>query len=391
MNSMQEGSSAMQCVLRVFNGPLQGCEFTLSQQRTFFIVGAESQFCSLEQPPSIPPEVIYVPLASGGCNFEVLLEENGRSGCVARLQSEDGPQEMVLAFQQLHLVGALQIALRPADVPWAVELIEPLAVVREGGGQRILGGMRQCVWLGAGLVLLGVLALMAWNVSRPSQVSSIEALMGGTNTTMTVLNGRDNQVYVVAESERDASWGRQVLVRNGYSATQVITAYDEQKRLEVLVAELAPQLAYHRMDLSDPATPKLLISQQRNVLLPAQKERLESALRVAVPYARDIEIVSSDDARLAHLAEEGLRRLMLPFTRHANTDSVTFTVEGSLDDAELQALGSFVTRFNRQWGERYVHFALELRDDWLKGKSFQYGPQGYIKTTPSSWYFPKPL
>ncbi|WP_306461289.1 PrgH/EprH family type III secretion apparatus protein, partial [Pseudomonas fluorescens] len=47
--------------------------------------------------------------------------------------------------------------------------------------------------------------------------------------------------------------------------------------------------------------------------------------------------------------------------------------------------------FNQQWGERYVHFAIELKDDWLKGKSFQYGPQGYVKMTPSSWYFPKPL
>ena len=44
-----------------------------------------------------------------------------------------------------------------------------------------------------------------------------------------------------------------------------------------------------------------------------------------------------------------------------------------------------------QWGDRYVHFAIELKDDWMKGKSFQYGADGYIKMTPSSWYFPKPL
>ncbi|WMI97545.1 PrgH/EprH family type III secretion apparatus protein [Pseudomonas chlororaphis subsp. aurantiaca] len=387
-----QDSPATQCVLRVFNGPLQGCEFTLSQQRTFFIVGAESQFCSLEQPTTIPNEVIYVPLASGGCNFEVLLEDNGCSGCIVRLQNEEGAQELALAFQQLHLVGALQVALRPADEPWAIELLEPSAVDRAVGvPKRMLGTVRQCVLAGAMLALLMTLALVGWSVSRPSQVSSIEALIGGTNTTMTVLNGRDNQVYIVAESERDASWGRQVLVRNGYAATQVVTTYDEQKRLEALAVELAPQLAYHRMDLSDPATPKLLISQQRNVLPPDLKERLESALRVAAPYARDVEVVSSDDTRLSRLAEEGLRRLMLPFTRQVNADSVTFTVEGSLDDVELQALGSFITSFNRQWGERYVHFALELRDDWLKGKSFQYGPQGYIKMTPSSWYFPKPL
>ena len=170
-----------------------------------------------------------------------------------------------------------------------------------------------------------------------------------------------------------------------------MTTYDERRRLESLVSNLAPQLAYHRMDLSDPVVPRLLISRQRSLLAPGLRRRLESALIAVAPYVREIMIVQSDDDELLHLAEQGLQRLALPFTRHKHADGVTFTVEGSLEDAELQALGDFVAAFDRQWGERYVHFAIELKDDWLKGKSFQYGPQGYIKMTPSSWYFPKPL
>jgi len=81
----------------------------------------------------------------------------------------------------------------------------------------------------------------------------------------------------------------------------------------------------------------------------------------------------------------------LPYHRSAQANSITFTVQGALADTELQAVRDYVSGFYRQWGDRYVHFEIELHDDWLKGKSFQYGPQGYIKMTPSSWYFPKPI
>lgn len=52
------------------------------------------------------------------------------------------------------------------------------------------------------------------------------------------------------------------------------------------------------------------------------------------------------------VAEQGLQRLALRFTRHTHADGVTFTVEGTLEDAELQALNDFVAQFGRQWGER---------------------------------------
>ena len=87
----------------------------------------------------------------------------------------------------------------------------------------------------------------------------------------------------------------------------------------------------------------------------------------------------------------GLARQALPFRRHNHPDSVTFVIEGSLDDGELQRARQFVDGYYRQWGSRYVQFATELKDDWLKGKSFKYGNQGYVKMETGHWYFPKPL
>ncbi|WP_458737052.1 PrgH/EprH family type III secretion apparatus protein [Pseudomonas chlororaphis] len=387
-----QDSPARQCVLRVFNGPLQGCEFVLAQRRSLFVVGSEADFCSIDHPLSVPQDAIYIPLESGGCNFEILLGDDDCSGCVVRVLSGEGVVERPMPFQSLESVSGLLVAVRPFDEAWRSELlVRAPAVPADSEPTRVPGTVPQRVAVGVALVLVIGLAVLGWYASRPSPVSSVEALIAGGGNSMTVVYGRDRTVYVFADSERDAGWGRQVLVRNGYSATQVLTTYDERGRLENLVSSLAPQLAYHRLDLSDPVVPRLLVSRQRSLLTPELQRRLESALSTAAPYAREVKIVRSDDNEFVRLAEQGLQRLALPFTRHKHADSVTFTVEGSLEDAELQALSGFVANFGRQWGDRYVHFAIELKDDWLKGKSFQYGPQGYIKMTPSSWYFPKPL
>jgi len=391
VDNMQD-SPATQCVLRVFNGPLQGCEFNLAQHDNFFLVGPEARFCAAEHLPSVPEDAVYIPLDAGGCNFEVLLEENARSGCRLRVLGALGVEERTLAFQTLENIEGLQIAVRPVDEPWLEALLQPATPAPRSPHLMQVPGSRAQQW-GIGLVLLLVLggAVFAWQVSRPSPVSSVEALIRGADAEMSVLYGRDRAVYVFADSERQAGWGRQVLVRNGYAATRLLTTYGERARLEALLLENEPRLAFHRLDLADPAQPRLLVSAQRNLLTPQDQLRVQHLLREAAPYAREVVIVGSDDGLLARQAEQGLQRLALPFTRQANGDSVTYRVEGSLEDVELQALNSYVTRFNQLWGDRYVNFVIELKDDWLKGKSFQYGPQGYIKMTPSSWYFPKPL
>ncbi len=391
VNSMQD-VPATQCVLRVFSGPLQGCEFDLAQPRTLFVVGSEATFCSIEHPLTVPEDAIYIPLECGGRNFEVVLGDHDGLGCVVHILGDESVVEQHIPFQSLENIAGLLIAVRPTAEAWRSELLKRgPAVLAAPEPARVASSIWRRVAAGAVLVTLAGLAIFGWYASRPTPVSKVEALIAGGNNSMAVVHGRDQAIYVFADTERDAGWGRQVLVRNGYSATQVMTTYDEGLRLESLVSSLAPQLAYHRMDLSDPLVPRLLISRQRSVLTPRLQSRLESALGAVAPYAREIKIVPSDDDELIRLAEQGLQRLALRFTRHAHADGVTFTVEGTLEDAELQALNDFVAQFGRQWGERYVHFAIELKDDRLKGKSFRYGPQGYIKMTPSSWYFPKSL
>jgi type III secretion system PrgH/EprH family protein len=391
MNDMQDAQDAS-WVLRIFNGPLQGCEFKLVERRTLFMVGPQERFCDNQQPLSIPADALYIPLARDGCNFEVLVTGNAVTGLNLRILGEGDVQERVCAKQTLESVGGLRFAVRPANEPWDDALLgaddPPLLEVLEGRGKNTAPP-----WAGAvaGLVAVALLA-GGWYWLRPNPIADVQTLISGSSAGFTVLHGRDRTLYAFAASERDANWGRQVLERSQHKpTTRVLTPADEQDRLQRLVAAAEPALAWHSIDLSDPGQPQLLVSNQRNLLTPALQQRLTTLLREAAPYARDVTVAGRDDQQLAGLAEQGLKRLGLSYSRSAHANSVTFTLQGSLRDVELQAVREYVAGFYRQWGDRYVHFAIELHDDWLKGKSFQYGPQGYVKMAPSSWYFPKPI
>jgi type III secretion system PrgH/EprH family protein len=382
-------SSIQVCVLRLFNGPLRGCEFILDRPGTLFVV-SNPALLDDQQRPSVPADAIFVPLEEGGCNFEVLLTDNSLSGCVIRELGENAC-EQPLAFQTLRQVGALSIAVRPQDQPW-----EPLLLASAAENDSATAALKSAhlkrPWLAP--LLAGVLVCMgvagAWYGLRDTSVSTVEKLVNGSANALQVVHGRDRGVYVFASSERDLHWARQVLTRNGHSAEQVLTPYLERLRLQQVLAEHMPQLAYHRIDFGNVSHPRIWLSNQRNRINPAFERDLEALLLKATPYATTFSVHSADDQALTHRAEQALARLAVPYERLQRADSVTFSIQGSLQDAELSAVRALVNDFYRQWGDRYVHFAVELKDDWLKGKSFQYGPQGYIKTTPSSWYFPKP-
>ncbi|PXX53999.1 type III secretion system protein PrgH/EprH [Pseudomonas sp. LAMO17WK12:I10] len=384
--------SATSVVLKILNGPMQGCEFFLERPRTLFVVGSEAMFCVAERLATVPEDAIYIPLEREGFNFEVLLGDQVELTYDLRLFSGEEVQEKTCEFQTIQEAGGLRISVKLASEEWAQVLdLSPSPVKQYAIQSSWFDRSWRYVFAGVALLLMLGSIWLGNRLLQPNAESTVETLIAGSNSTMTVLRGRDGLVYALANSERDANWGRQVLVRNGYAATQVLTTSQERMRLEKVLDELEPQLAFHYLDFSDPASPRLLVSNQRTLLTLDLRTRLESELLKATPYASAFYVQGSDDEEFELKAEQGLKRLGIPFMLQRNTDSVNFSVAGSFDDTELYALTDYIERFQQQWGARYVYFSVELKDDWLKGKSFQYGSQSYIKMTPASWYFPPPM
>lgn len=379
------------CVLRILNGPLQGCEFPLVEPRTLFIVAPLDLLGREAHSVSVPEDAIFIPLDADGCNFEVLLADGGQDGVTVRLLNEYG-ETRHCEFQRLEQIDGLQIALRGEDQCWAPELLgnQPLSLVETTA--RHWPQPTLVKWGGAGLALALLVALTGlWSAPEPAPETDVRRLVGGASAEVAVVQGRDKTVYVFVASERDAGWSRQALMRSNGVSGKVLVIDQERRRLEKLLVDHDPQLAWHSLDLKDPAVPRLLLSAQRNLLTPSMQTQLLDVLLKAAPYAREVAVQLQDDNLLADLAEQGLLRLSLAFDRVGHDDSVTFAIEGDLQDSELAAVRQYVDGFYRQWGDRYVNFAVALKDDSLKGKSFQTGPQGYIKMTSSSWHFPKQI
>ncbi|WHS62134.1 PrgH/EprH family type III secretion apparatus protein [Pseudomonas sp. G2-4] len=375
------------CILRILNGPLQGCEFPLGEGTTLFLVGAVEVLGDGARAASVPTESIFVPLEEGGRNFEVLADQATANGLPLRLLG-DSVEVRHCAFQARLQIGSLQIALRPEHQPWAPECLGLAPETPSNATASVSSRAPWMRWGAAGLALIVLVTVMGlWAVPGPAPETDIRALITGASAEVQVLPGRDHSVYVFVASERDAGWSQQVLTRHNTLSGKVLMVDQERRRLEQVLIDHDPQLAWHFLDLKDPSTPRLLLSAQRNLLTPDKQEKLFDTLLAAAPYARDVVVQMQDDKLLADLAQGGLQRLALGFSRVEHADSVTFAVEGNLQDSELAAARQYVDSFYRQWGDRYVHFTVELKDDGLKGLSFQTGPQGYVKTSASSWHF----
>ena len=376
------------CVLRILNGALQGCEFPLGESTTLFVVGAVDLLGEGVLTASVPADAIFVPLESGGCNFEVLAGQVTPQGLPLRVLDES----MEIRHCDFHTrvqIGGLQIALRPDDQPWAPELLGLQPRASCDAVAVVWWRAPWSGWVASGLALVALVTAVAFGaVPGSTPEADVRALITGASDEARVLSGRDNAIYVFVASERDAGWSRQVLVRHNTLNGKVLVMDQERRRLEQLLVDLDPQLAWHAIDLKEPSVPRLSLSAQRNLLTPHKQAKLLEVLLSAAPYARDITVQMQDDSLLVDLAQEGLQRLSLAFSRIEHEDSVTFAVAGNLQDSELANARRYIDSFYRQWGDRYVHFTVELKDDSLKDKSFQTGPQGYIKMTTSSWHFP---
>lgn len=378
--------------VRLLNGPLCGCEYQLSTPRTLFLVCDTEALMPAEAPADLPADSLYIPLASGGINFEIVLTSEHKAQLTLRELGSNAAPEHNIVFNEPFNVGSLMLAVRPTQEPWANAVLSyPTAEPTPTRTVPLRNKTAIVIFIGLLLILLA--AGYYWQQhSQQRQSRELASLLGNEATRFQVIPGRNGLLYVSANNERDRSWATQVLARGDYSdPATVISPQQENERIARWLANNHPDLAYYRLQLDNPRQPQLWISRQRTRLNDTQQQTLLKQLTEQLPYADQLLLQMVDDNLAVSSAENGLIRQALPYSRSDRSGNVTFLIEGALNDGELLRAQGFVEDYYRQWGTRYVQFAIELKDDWLKGKSFKYGAQGYVKMTPGHWYFPKPL
>jgi type III secretion system PrgH/EprH family protein len=387
--SFEAENPEVRAVFRLLNGPLRGCEYGLADGTTLVVVGAQNELLSGTAMPEFPHNAIVVPLAEGGVNFEIVIGGDVCDGF--RLRILDHPvREQAHACQEICHAGARRFAWRPVGVAWARGIAD--AEPAGDGARRRSPAMVRRVLAGtlAMFVVLG-LGLTLWmSLKENKRVAEVAAVIAGSSQQYRLATGRDGAVYVFAESERDVSWARQALTRKGLGgAARVSTLRSEEARLNKLLPENYPAVAYHRLILADPARPVLMLSRERAALDEQAQRTLTDRMNQWMPYMQSVAIVYWSDALLDREAGAGLDRLGIPYLRSGNADSVTYEIQGSLNDVDRSRLQDFTDGFYRDFGSRYVSFSIELKDDWLKGKSFKSGSHGYVKMAPQHWFFPQ--
>ncbi len=334
------------CVLRVGSGLLQGCEFRLCNSRTLFIVGTTDLLGDDGLASAVPDEAIFVPLEQRGCNFEVLL---GPQGVSLRILGEEIEERRVGKECRSRWFNAQT----PAEPTKSTRNRRPM-----------LKRMVVTVLL---FILLAVCAAVS-SLPMENSRADIAALVAGTRAATNVLQGRDGRIYVFVTSQYDAGWSRQVLMRQRISSSV----------LDVL----------RRIDLSQPSSVRVLHGTAQGPLDAELRQQVSRLLLGEAAYLRQVDFEELDERLPNTLAAQGLEQLGLTFERIEQGDGTLFTIAGDLRDAEREEARRFVDEFYRRWGRRHVRFNIELRDDPFKGRSFQLGPEGYIKTSQSSWHFP---
>ncbi|KVD78026.1 type III secretion protein [Burkholderia sp. ABCPW 14] len=258
-------------------------------------------------------------------------------------------------------------------------------------GNRGSGKIRFAATVGAVLLLgSGLTGIAYWQLQqyvRTQKVASVSSLLAHAPTHNDVLPGRDGKIYVVSASEDGDEWDKQVVLKAGpKERISVVSAAGERARLEQLLDTQGADFITVRLD--HPERPVLVVTE--NTAGTARDAALAS-LRQAAPYAKQIDLQYASVPAIGREARAALERNGVRYRELSRAHGTTFEVAGALNDGELAALQELVLSFGHKWGTRRVDFKIAMRTDWLKGKSYREGGEGYVLLDHASWYFPQPL
>lgn len=378
-------------IVRLLSGMLRGCEFQLTTGRTLFLVMDESNIC---QQGDLPPDnIIYIPGEKSSQNFEIIVPSGAGEEVKLREVYDNEAREVAILPDERIFIDKLSLAWRDSDSVFSDEIIfndrdresEVSEPVDEKPQKKPLLKM-----LLAGCVLVSALSIAYyWFNDSQRKISDIETFLQHDRQNYQVILGKDRFVYIFASDHQMAEWARQTLSRYSYiRQARVVTRISEQERISQWLHKEWPQLRFHRVKIVDPRQPVIELSAERSRLSQEEKKRLIAALKNILPCADGVVLTSVSDRQVRALAAEGLKKIAAVYTERTNADSVTFTLQGTIDDAELARIKEFINYYQQVWGGDYIRFALDMKDDRLKGRSYKYGAEGYIKSSPRHWYFP---
>ncbi|AMC33560.1 hypothetical protein VN23_02575 [Janthinobacterium sp. B9-8] len=362
---------------------------------------------------ALTERTLFVLASAPQINFSLHLDEDLAGDAFSVTVYHPAQHEKIqLKYNEIQAVGGLRFAIKRSDELWCDEVLQGNGLqllVSEAAAQpsklvcspatgktawaalvrRLVGGWGLVVLLTL-LLLLGGGAL-AWNAqSSTPKIENIHKILHGSSNAYTVSFGRDQIYTVFAQTERDALWARQALMRSSlHTAWRVTTAADERRRLSPLLEREG--ILFFTLRFQAPLQPTILLSSTRMSNDASTQARVRSLLMQVMPYAEQVSMEWHSDTVVAEAAQDSLKRIGFEYRLQQGEKEIGLISSVYAGDVRLAEFKRVTEAFYATWGDRYVHFNAELRDDWLKDKSFKYGEEGYVRMSPSHWLIGEPV
>ena len=384
-------------VVLLLNGHLKGCEFTLLEGTTRFIVSDEETLRqqALEKTPR--DTTIFVPVDSGGINFEIILSGEAakvRHNPLGKPGSSEGDINTLIP-NKITYVGSLALAIRDQNATWDDDVTNFMLEEKTHNNSHGKSQKKKNNYtLALATVLLFIIAACTaayqYFINEEKKITEISAVLGLRKNDYTYYRGGDNTVYVFSYNNEDKNWAQQAFMRTTTSSVVKVTdILSEEDRLSRWLKFSWPDVKLLRVKLIQARQLDLVLSKERGGLSPQQQQSLMADIKKRFFYIERINVSTLSDRFVMNEAEQGIKKIAVPYTKIKNHESITFSIQGDIDDSQLERVKSCVQNFGHRWGEGYIQFVIELKKDWLADKSYKYGSEGYVKMSSSHWYFPK--
>lgn len=384
-------------VVRLLNGILRGCEFTLFEGNTHFLSVDENSIREQYKGTLTPDNTIFIPAEQDDVSFEIVVKQRDTCEVFVRELLNNISSMRAVSENKVITVGGVAFAWRNEQSEFLEEILsgERLDNVVEPPSRaadtikKSKGGWYKALVV---IVLLSSASILSYGylTGTQRQINSVSTLLNFSSDKYQIVHARDNLIYVFANDEKAADWATQTMLRNLLrQQVNVINMRTEEERISRWVETYWPAMQFHQVRLNDPQNPIIRISTERNRFIDKLQDDFVFSIKEKFPYIDSIKLDNLEDKTIRSIAEQGLKKMALSFREIDNGDTITFVIHGVIEDGMLESIKNFVNQYYQQWGGRYIRFSVELETDWFKDKSFKFGEQSYIKLGAGHWYFPK--
>lgn len=390
----------MSYLLKILSGTLAGVEYALGDGDTVFHIGPHRELIdgAASQMLGTAENVYYLPEDLPPAAFLVTVDADAAPPAL-RLGERTGADTAwhyrALEAQQVMQSAGVYFAVRLRDGAWSAEVagfMPPRAAQArmETSGPisvaAVPGLPVQRPRLLLGLAALACLALAAgwvyWNFQPDTRVRGLAAVLRDAPGEYQVVAGDGSRLYVFADDAAGKAWGERASRRLQRGDDIYLLRSIEAVRLERLLIDAGQNVVVVR--LQQPRQPQIVLA---GVATSERRKQVQQVLSGQVPYASRLEITAISDQALAALAQAQLRRLGISSRAEPRGQRVSIVNDVFLDDAGLNAMARTAREFHRQWGQHRISIQLQLWDDLLQGKSYQYSPGQLLSVGNGRWQY----